>query len=119
STTTYGAAASLTFEGSEVFLYGGTGPNHGQFKVQLDNQQPFELNGTAPMQHPQTELVRNQTHFSTDLMGSDDSQTAAMRSYSNRHNPSGQSAPTSSEDAHTNQVQTDISRQGRGQGPNL
>jgi len=200
STTTYGAAASLTFEGSEVFLYGGTGPNHGQFKVQLDNQQPLELNGTAPMQHPQTELYtasglapgshqlvvtnlndgkvldidyaevvpskpnsglnkgaiagmvvgiviglalitlaiwffliyrrrKNRRRFSTDLMGSDDSQTAAMRSYSNRHNPmvvepfvdnpDGQSAPASSEDVHTNQVQTDVSGQERGQRRNL
>ncbi|KAG8702509.1 hypothetical protein FRC08_003445 [Ceratobasidium sp. 394] len=56
STTTGGAQASFTFEGSEVFLYGGTGPNHGRFRVQLDNQQPLELNGTAPMQHPKTEL---------------------------------------------------------------
>ncbi|KAG8702612.1 hypothetical protein FRC08_003385 [Ceratobasidium sp. 394] len=56
STTTGGAQASFIFRGSEVFLYGGTGPNHGQFQVQLDNQQPLVLNGTAPMQHPKTHL---------------------------------------------------------------
>ncbi|KAG8702611.1 hypothetical protein FRC08_003384 [Ceratobasidium sp. 394] len=189
STTTYGAAASLTFQGSEVFLYGGTGPNHGQFKVQLDDQQPLELNGTAPMQHPKTELYtasglaagshqliitnlddgkvldidyaevvpsrskprlskgaiagmvvgiviglalitlaiwfffiyrrrRRHRRLSTDLMASDDSQTA-MRTYSGRHNPAvvepfvdgtnGQSAPA----AGASQAQTG---QGRGQG---
>ncbi|KAG8707476.1 hypothetical protein FRC09_001794, partial [Ceratobasidium sp. 395] len=31
-------------------------PNHGQFKVQLDNQQALELNGTAPVLHTQTLL---------------------------------------------------------------
>ncbi|KAG8773556.1 hypothetical protein FRC12_002464 [Ceratobasidium sp. 428] len=56
STNTYGAAASLTFEGSEVFLYGSTGPNHGQYKIQLDNQLALELNGTAPVLHTQTLL---------------------------------------------------------------
>ncbi|KAG8770584.1 hypothetical protein FRC12_004176 [Ceratobasidium sp. 428] len=56
STNTYGAAASLKFEGSEVFLYGSTGPNHGQYKIQLDNQLALELNGTAPALHTQTLL---------------------------------------------------------------
>ncbi|KAG8770861.1 hypothetical protein FRC12_004012, partial [Ceratobasidium sp. 428] len=56
STNTYGAAASLTFEGSEMYLYGSTGPNYGQLKVQLDNQPALELNGTAPTLHTQTLL---------------------------------------------------------------
>ncbi|KAG8680685.1 hypothetical protein FRC09_018052, partial [Ceratobasidium sp. 395] len=56
STNTYGAAASLTFEGSEVFLYSSTGPNHGQYKIRLDNQLALELNGTAPVLHTQTLL---------------------------------------------------------------
>ncbi|QRV82728.1 hypothetical protein RhiJN_10743 [Ceratobasidium sp. AG-Ba] len=56
STTILNAAASLAFQGSEIFLYGGTGPNHGEFKVQIDNQQPLVLNGTSPIQHPQTLL---------------------------------------------------------------
>ncbi|CAE6501456.1 unnamed protein product [Rhizoctonia solani] len=51
-TTTYGAQAILEFEGSDILLYGGTGPNHGMFKVRLDGQAELELNGTAPVAHP-------------------------------------------------------------------
>ncbi|KDN35018.1 hypothetical protein RSAG8_11961, partial [Rhizoctonia solani AG-8 WAC10335] len=51
-TTTYGAQAILEFQGSDILLYGGTGPNHGMFKVKLDGQAELDLNGTAPVAHP-------------------------------------------------------------------
>ncbi|CAE6542126.1 unnamed protein product [Rhizoctonia solani] len=51
-TTTYGAQAILEFEGSDILLYGGTGPDHGMFKVKLDGQAELELNSTSPVLHP-------------------------------------------------------------------
>lgn len=57
TTSTYGAAAALSFEGSEIFLYGGTGPDHGTFKVQLDDQPAVLLTGTSPVSHPNALLV--------------------------------------------------------------
>ncbi|KAF8598676.1 hypothetical protein BDV93DRAFT_609693 [Ceratobasidium sp. AG-I] len=52
TTTAYGAAAALSFDGSEIFLYGGIGPDHGTFKIQLDDQPAIILNGTSPISHP-------------------------------------------------------------------
>lgn len=56
STTTFNAAAALNFEGSEILLYGGTGPNHGMYNVQLDGQPEATFNGTSPIVHTQTLL---------------------------------------------------------------
>ncbi|CAE6450072.1 unnamed protein product [Rhizoctonia solani] len=157
-TTTYGAQAILEFQGSDILLYGGTGPNHGMFKVRVDGQPELTLNGTAPVAHPPSLLYASSNleagnhrlevtnleegrvldidraevvpqkganrltkgaiagivvgtvaglalisiivwiffikrrqakrRYSTDLVGgSDDSQTAVMRTYSNGHNP--------------------------------
>ncbi|QRW12126.1 hypothetical protein RhiLY_11125 [Ceratobasidium sp. AG-Ba] len=49
-------AASLTFWGNEISLYGSTGPDHGRFQVQIDNQQPLNFTGAAPVVHPDTLL---------------------------------------------------------------
>ena len=57
TTTAYGAAAALSFDGSEIFLYGGTGPDHGTFKIQLDDQPAITLTGTSPISHPNALLV--------------------------------------------------------------
>ncbi|CAE6437666.1 unnamed protein product [Rhizoctonia solani] len=51
-TTTYGARAILEFEGSDILLYGGTGPGHGLFKVKVDGQPELTLNAAAPLEHP-------------------------------------------------------------------
>lgn len=56
STTASGASARLIFDGSEIFLYGGVGPNHGMFKVQIDDQPGLTLNGTRPLDHTPTLL---------------------------------------------------------------
>lgn len=57
STNVFGASAVLNFDGSEVSLYGGTGPTHGLFKVQIDDQPALTLNGSAVADHAQTLLV--------------------------------------------------------------
>lgn len=56
STDVFGASSVLNFSGNEIFLYGGTGPTHGAFKVQLDDQPARTLNGSAVADHPQTLL---------------------------------------------------------------
>ncbi|KAB5593174.1 hypothetical protein CTheo_3404 [Ceratobasidium theobromae] len=49
-TSTSGATTTLNFDGSEVFLYGGTGPTYGTFQVQVDDQSVV-LNATTGVAH--------------------------------------------------------------------
>ncbi|CEL62815.1 hypothetical protein RSOLAG1IB_10499 [Rhizoctonia solani AG-1 IB] len=51
-----GAQATLDFQGSDILLYGGTGPTHGQFKVQVDDQPQAILNSYAGNPHLPTVL---------------------------------------------------------------
>lgn len=50
-TSTQGATATLTFSGSEVFLYGGAGPSYGTFQVQIDDQSGVTFNVTKDESH--------------------------------------------------------------------
>ncbi|KAG8699192.1 hypothetical protein FRC09_006768, partial [Ceratobasidium sp. 395] len=47
-----GATASLSFQGSGFYLYGGTDSGHGMFNVQVNNQAPVRLNGSTEDYHP-------------------------------------------------------------------
>ncbi|CAE6353590.1 unnamed protein product [Rhizoctonia solani] len=47
----YGTSASLEFQGTDVFLYGGFGPEHGQYKVALDSRPEEIMNGSAMNAH--------------------------------------------------------------------
>ncbi|KAF8749023.1 hypothetical protein RHS01_10409 [Rhizoctonia solani] len=55
-TRTAGATATLDFQGSEITLYGRTGPNFGMFRVQVDNQEALTLNATRENSYPPTVL---------------------------------------------------------------
>ncbi|CAE7145154.1 unnamed protein product [Rhizoctonia solani] len=55
-TNTRGETATLKFHGSEIFVYGGTGPDFGTFKVKVDNQDPIILNATTGYAHPPVPL---------------------------------------------------------------
>ncbi|CAE6402434.1 hypothetical protein ACGC1H_000292 [Rhizoctonia solani] len=55
-TNTPGETATLKFHGSELFLYGGVGPDFGTFKVQVDSQEPVVLNATRGFTHPPVTL---------------------------------------------------------------
>ncbi|KAF8598670.1 hypothetical protein BDV93DRAFT_478274 [Ceratobasidium sp. AG-I] len=55
-TNVAGAAASLTFEGSGIYLYGGTLNDHGTFNVQIDDHSPVGLNGSTKDYHPRVLL---------------------------------------------------------------
>ncbi|KAG8729331.1 hypothetical protein FRC10_004062, partial [Ceratobasidium sp. 414] len=51
-----GATASLKFEGTGFYLYGGTLDNHGMFSVQVDDHNPVALNGSSKGYHPRVPL---------------------------------------------------------------
>lgn len=53
ATSVGGAQASLTFEGSGFYLYGGTLKDHGTYNVQVDDHTPVGLNGSTQDYHPQ------------------------------------------------------------------
>ncbi|CUA72037.1 hypothetical protein RSOLAG22IIIB_10002 [Rhizoctonia solani] len=62
-TNTAGETATLKFRGSEIFLYGGVGPNFGTFQVQVDSQKPLFLNASRGVDHPPVTL------FTTNGLG--------------------------------------------------
>ncbi|CAE6437689.1 unnamed protein product [Rhizoctonia solani] len=51
-TSISGETATLNFQGPEILVYGGVGPDFGTFKVQVDSRQPVVLNATRGMTHP-------------------------------------------------------------------
>ncbi|KIJ39859.1 hypothetical protein M422DRAFT_32465 [Sphaerobolus stellatus SS14] len=53
---TNGSEATFSFLGDAVSVYGTTGPDHGIFSVQMDNQSPMLLNASASESHTQTLL---------------------------------------------------------------
>ncbi|CAE6495602.1 unnamed protein product [Rhizoctonia solani] len=55
-TNVAGAQAILDFQGSDLLLYGGTGPIHGQYKVKVDNQPEVVLNSSTRNPHQPTVL---------------------------------------------------------------
>ncbi|KAF8759918.1 hypothetical protein RHS01_01386 [Rhizoctonia solani] len=55
-TNVTGAQAILDFQGSDLLLYGGTGPIHGQYKVKVDNQPEVVLNSSTRNPHQPTVL---------------------------------------------------------------
>lgn len=52
-----GATASLAFEGTGFYLYGGTLVDHGVFKIQVDDQPLVTLNGSTKSFYPRALLV--------------------------------------------------------------
>ncbi|KAF8672027.1 hypothetical protein RHS04_07942 [Rhizoctonia solani] len=66
-TRTEGATATLEFQGSEITIYGGTGPGFGMFRVQVDDQAALTLNATREKDHPPTILVRQHNLTLTNL----------------------------------------------------
>ncbi|QRV82733.1 hypothetical protein RhiJN_10748 [Ceratobasidium sp. AG-Ba] len=51
-----GASASIEFNGTGVYLYGGTLENHGAFTIELDDHPPVVLNGSTNGYHYQVPL---------------------------------------------------------------
>ncbi|KAF8596101.1 hypothetical protein BDV93DRAFT_500726 [Ceratobasidium sp. AG-I] len=51
-----GATASVTFEGTGLYLYGGTLLDHGTYSIQIDNQPGITLNGSTKNFHPRALL---------------------------------------------------------------
>ncbi|KAG9080906.1 hypothetical protein FRC06_006006 [Ceratobasidium sp. 370] len=56
ATNVGGATASLTFEGTGFYLYGGMLDDHGTFNVQVDSHDPVGLNGSTKGYHPRQVL---------------------------------------------------------------
>ncbi|KAG9094065.1 hypothetical protein FRC06_011196 [Ceratobasidium sp. 370] len=55
-TSQRGASASLAFEGSGIYLYGGTLNDHGVYTINLDDHPPVVLNGFTKDFHPKNIL---------------------------------------------------------------
>ena len=55
-TNTGGATTSVEFQGSAVYLYGGTLDDHGMFSVQVNDHSPVSLNGSSVGYHPRVLL---------------------------------------------------------------
>ncbi|KAG9074396.1 hypothetical protein FS749_014056 [Ceratobasidium sp. UAMH 11750] len=56
ATNVAGATASLTFEGTGFYLYGGTLNDHGQFSVAVNDHAPVVLNGSTNGYHSRVPL---------------------------------------------------------------
>ncbi|KAG8772488.1 hypothetical protein FRC12_003057 [Ceratobasidium sp. 428] len=52
TTSRKGASASLTFEGTGIYLYGGTSPDHGAYTIELDDNPLVLMNGSTKDYHP-------------------------------------------------------------------
>ncbi|KAG8776761.1 hypothetical protein FRC12_000704 [Ceratobasidium sp. 428] len=52
TTSQKGASASLTFEGTGIYLYGGTSPDHGAYTIELDDNPLVLMNGSTKDYHP-------------------------------------------------------------------
>ncbi|KAG8699113.1 hypothetical protein FRC09_006831 [Ceratobasidium sp. 395] len=55
-TTRGGASASLTFEGTGIYLYGGILSDHGAFTIELNDHPPVVMNGSSSGYHPRVPL---------------------------------------------------------------
>ncbi|KAG9083510.1 hypothetical protein FS749_005972 [Ceratobasidium sp. UAMH 11750] len=57
SSRTTGSQASFRFNGTSVYIFGAKRGNHGRYSVKLDNEQPQEFDGYAPIQPDGTDGI--------------------------------------------------------------